>query len=790
MVEDIGAPVAVAEEAAIGLEGDAGTSSKDRAARIDDVTVGDTAESKVPTVSGRRVSYTAHLLCPVSHKSHAHLRGFNMKTCPACGEPVTFNQRAGSSTPPESRFMPRSETSCDYSDSSSVDDDCDYGDVTAGPEKAFLKNTVTIHNTLGHVVTIIPWPGTFDLDEARANTRSSDLAFEIVTTLQTSIPGGRLPPRLSKYRSRGSPMTSDYSSSMELGRAILNDPLMDVAVSRTSIMIHSKALTEIIKSVVSYYPGVNLDCKPVVLEEPFAVIMHHRSQLESFLQPTSTLDMTQKPSSWAARLPNELAKEQLEVFLRFFKQPKYTSPIEEEIERNAEGLCTFRMLWHLLRPGSTVYLSRDGRLSAHVIAEVIIDGKALRPEEKPTEAYEITLWHLDFDGRLVGRCEDYVSIPAFEGERSITSLNIFPVEYRDNVHYKGEFTGPIGRQFDGRVFVDNVAYIEEHSTEEALPSKPQPQRPAGSERVSSGLPNAQTNRHPQALASYKDIPVVGKVFDLGNGLSVCSCDDCRGKRAHPPPGFQWKDYDLIDPLTTQNLELPGGLHGINHRYLLCSRRLFGFVFKSRKWAIKLLVMPEERKMTIQALVKQYNTASLQDGGPQHKQWGADYIESKGEGQIFLLHGGPGVGKSLPLLSLNVGDIGTSEDKVEDRLSYWFSLAEKWGAVMLIDEADVYLERRTVSDLRRNGIVSGHFDDAFVSRIHLVIHYEPLGERERRKIWTQFFEKLEDERKDISIASRARNYVLHDPEINDVKWNGREIRNGNIIPIPSLSVTEV
>lgn len=54
----------------------------------------------------------------------------------------------------------------------------------------------------------------------------------------------------------------------------------------------------------------------------------------------------------------------------------------------------------------------------------------------------------------------------------------------------------------------------------------------------------------------------------------------------------------------------------------------------------------------------------------------------------------------------MGDIGTSEEKVEQRLSYWFNLAEKWGAVMLIDEADIYLERRSVSDLKRNGIVSG------------------------------------------------------------------------------------
>ncbi|KAK7972354.1 hypothetical protein PG988_006488 [Apiospora saccharicola] len=214
-------------------------------------------------------------------------------------------------------------------------------------------------------------------------------------------------------------------------------------------------------------------------------------------------------------------------------------------------------------------------------------------------------------------------------------------------------------------------------------------------------------------------------------------------------------------------------------------------------------MPEDRKTIIKAIVEQYNTASSKEHSSQRKQWSADYIESKGEGQMFLLHECIAEFTGRPLLSLTVGDIGTTEEKVEDKLYYWFNLAEKWGAVMLIDEADVYLERRTTSDLERNGIVSiflrsmeyyrgilflttnrvGQFDDAFVSRIHLIIHYSPLGEPERRKIWSQFFEKLEDERSDISITGRARNYVLDDPEIRDEEWNGREIRNGKTTPGP-------
>lgn len=46
--------------------------------------------------------------------------------------------------------------------------------------------------------------------------------------------------------------------------------------------------------------------------------------------------------------------------------------------------------------------------------------------------------------------------------------------------------------------------------------------------------------------------------------------------------------------------------------------------------------------------------------------------------------------------------------MERQLSKWFQLAEKWGAVMLIDEADVYLEQRQITDLKRNSLVSGKY----------------------------------------------------------------------------------
>lgn len=59
-----------------------------------------------------------------------------------------------------------------------------------------------------------------------------------------------------------------------------------------------------------------------------------------------------------------------------------------------------------------------------------------------------------------------------------------------------------------------------------------------------------------------------------------------------------------------------------------------------------------------------------------------------------------------MLALTVADIGTKETRIEGELLRWFTLAELWNAVLLIDEADIFLEQRHTRDLARNGLVSG------------------------------------------------------------------------------------
>lgn len=111
----------------------------------------------------------------------------------------------------------------------------------------------------------------------------------------------------------------------------------------------------------------------------------------------------------------------------------------------------------------------------------------------------------------------------------------------------------------------------------------------------------------------------------------------------------------------------------------------------------------------------------------------DLVRGKGKGLIILLHGAPGVGKTStaecvaeytnrPLFALTcgkccseimnlqstdnvAGDIGENAQEVQKNLTENFNLAIRWGCVMLLDEADVFLQTRDKLNMKRNAVVS-------------------------------------------------------------------------------------
>lgn len=60
----------------------------------------------------------------------------------------------------------------------------------------------------------------------------------------------------------------------------------------------------------------------------------------------------------------------------------------------------------------------------------------------------------------------------------------------------------------------------------------------------------------------------------------------------------------------------------------------------------------------------------------------------------------------PLITLSIAEIGIKEEQIQAQLKKWLTLAELWQAILLIDECDVFLERREAFDIARNGVVAG------------------------------------------------------------------------------------
>lgn len=56
--------------------------------------------------------------------------------------------------------------------------------------------------------------------------------------------------------------------------------------------------------------------------------------------------------------------------------------------------------------------------------------------------------------------------------------------------------------------------------------------------------------------------------------------------------------------------------------------------------------------------------------------------------------------------LTSSNIGTDPERVEENLTNSFKTARSWDAILLIDEADVFMERRGPADLVRNSLVAG------------------------------------------------------------------------------------
>jgi hypothetical protein len=142
----------------------------------------------------------------------------------------------------------------------------------------------------------------------------------------------------------------------------------------------------------------------------------------------------------------------------------------------------------------------------------------------------------------------------------------------------------------------------------------------------------------------------------------------------------------------------------------------------------------------------------------------DIVSGKSGGTTVLCAGPPGVGKTLtaevyseiirrPLYRVHSGQLGLNVAAMEVALKEVLTRAQRWGAVMLIDEADVYIKKRD-DNITMNAVVGvflrvleyfngllflttnrvDDIDEAIVSRCIALIRFYPPDRVDRKKIW--------------------------------------------------------
>ncbi|GAA6051884.1 hypothetical protein NBRC10513_002547 [Rhodotorula toruloides] len=119
---------------------------------------------------------------------------------------------------------------------------------------------------------------------------------------------------------------------------------------------------------------------------------------------------------------------------------------------------------------------------------------------------------------------------------------------------------------------------------------------------------------------------------------------------------------------------------------------------------------------------------------------------------MAFHGAPGTGKMLtaeavaehlrrPLYVVSAGELGTTTQTLENQLKNVLELAVAWNAVLLIDEADIFLTKHDIAHfliLTTNHIEN--FDEAFLSRFAVVLRFDELDEPSRWILWERFLLK--------------------------------------------------
>ncbi|KAK4121226.1 hypothetical protein N657DRAFT_601141 [Parathielavia appendiculata] len=387
-----------------------------------------------------------------------------------------------------------------------------------------------------------------------------------------------------------------------------------------------------------------------------------------------------------------------------------------------------------------------------IVFDRIQDDKPDDIGETSTRELDIHAYYWDYDGTSYIPVIKRFSIKHYEGDKDITSLEVFPLRFAKDSEKLKDTLSKQGTMFLKAVRCKHLAYDGWTLTRGPTDD---PEKPLVMEHVDSDViidfaegyksdPLAKLGpiSWERGLLKFDDSdwPVGDDELTIrhwkstanGRRLFVFVCIQERTQRA------EW----YCERFKNEVVQARAGLRAYEDgkpvkdldqdERMLLPRRLVGYAFRERRFVMldiqslrelpasdnvfrNLRINPAHKNMVISLVKSHLDKQALQRLQPR-ASLNQDLVRGKGSGLVLLLHGVPGVGKTAtaeavaqaykrPLFVITCGDLGFDPQDVESGLKNIFRLAHLWDCILLLDEADIFLSRRELKDLERNALVS-------------------------------------------------------------------------------------
>ncbi|KAL8308747.1 hypothetical protein RB597_000167 [Gaeumannomyces tritici] len=534
-------------------------------------------------------------------------------------------------------------------------------------------------------------------------------------------------------------------------------------VTNKQLSVNSPALKKALREVIGSFPGISFFTDEITLGFPPRCLYHYRSGLQAY---ADKLKEEEPGSEGAVHM----------VVLMDFINEHFVDTIKESENLGKEGLISYDLLWTIFRPGMLIYSTVLGQARAFKLNSYAYQSTTCG------EFLALQCQHVDFDGDDFGTRQTSLPVRRMEGAVPIDALSSFPMLLHPNPEQATRELLERGRKWEAHAGQHFVQY-------------------RGVALDSEGSRFNIDSRTMIDCATHHRING-NSSFTLSPFPQSRAARDGKKRKQNPST----TDAELVPQELKKYTKLT------DEQCVLASAIVRGFAFSEKRFldffiscvspvdwnhkCFEQLVLPDSQKELVQALVSEHTRRTTDPKAAAFD----DIVKGKGRGLILVLHGPPGVGKTLtaecvaefserPLYIVSSGDLGTDASTLDQRLARTLDLASTWKAVLLIDEADVFLERRSLRDMARNALVSiflrtleyyggilfmttnriKTFDDAFKSRIHVPLRYSGLPASSRERIWRNF----------LSAGGEADADDIGDEDyrrLAEGDLNGRQIKN--------------